>query len=209
MSKDPAVLLYTSDFLTGTILMTDEQVGKYIRLLCIQHQKGQLSENDMLKICGSYDNDVFDKFEKTKDGKYYNKRMQQEAEKRRAYSESRRKNRTLKTKKPKKDMKNISKTYVNHMENENEIENIIRKYNELCEKSFTVTPDRRNKISTLLKKGFEIKDFEDVIIFKRKEWRDSDMKKHLVPETLFAPSHFENYLDQARNKPTNNSPSWM
>jgi len=31
--KDPAVLFYTQDFLTGTFTMTDEQVGKYIRLL--------------------------------------------------------------------------------------------------------------------------------------------------------------------------------
>ena len=62
MSKDPAVLFYTSDFLTGTTLMSNEQVGKYIRLLCIQHQKGVLSEKDMLKICDSYDEDIFDKF---------------------------------------------------------------------------------------------------------------------------------------------------
>jgi hypothetical protein len=57
MSKDPAILFYTSDFLTGTFTMTDEQVGKYIRLLCLQHQKGSLTEKDMLKICKTYDNE--------------------------------------------------------------------------------------------------------------------------------------------------------
>ena len=46
MSKDPAVLFYTSDFLSGTFTMTNEQVGKYIRLLCLQHQKGRLTEKD-------------------------------------------------------------------------------------------------------------------------------------------------------------------
>jgi len=30
--------------------MTDEQVGKYIRLLCLQHQKGYLTEKDMISI---------------------------------------------------------------------------------------------------------------------------------------------------------------
>jgi len=30
MAKDPAVLLYTQDFLVGTITMTNEQRGKYI-----------------------------------------------------------------------------------------------------------------------------------------------------------------------------------
>ena len=116
MSKDPAVLFYTSDFLTGTTLMSNEQVGKYIRLLCIQHQKGVLSEKDMLKICDSYDEDIFDKFEKTEEG-YFNKRMRDEFEKRKKYSESRANNR-----KKKEDMKNICNSYVEHMEIENENE---------------------------------------------------------------------------------------
>jgi len=116
MSKDPAVLFYTSDFLTGTTLMSNEQVGKYIRLLCIQHQKGVLSEKDMLKICDSYDEDIFDKFEKTEEG-YFNKRMRDEFEKRKKYSESRANNR-----KKKEDMKNICNSYEQHMEIENENE---------------------------------------------------------------------------------------
>ena len=113
MSKDPAFLFYSSDFLTGTALMTDEQIGKYIKLLCYQHQMGHLSERDMLKICKTYDEDIFSKFEKDQDGLYYNARLHQEVEKRKAYSESRRQNRT------KKDMNNISNSYVKHMENEN------------------------------------------------------------------------------------------
>jgi hypothetical protein len=121
MSKDPAVLFYTSDFLTGTTLMSNEQVGKYIRLLCIQHQKGVLSEKDMLKICESYDEDIFDKFEKCNEG-YYNARMREEFEKRKKYSESRANNR-----KKKEDMKNISLSYEKHMENENENEDINNK----------------------------------------------------------------------------------
>lgn len=121
MSKDPAVLFYTSDFLTGTTLMTNEQVGKYIRLLCIQHQKGVLSEKDMLKICESYDEDIYDKFEKSEEG-YYNFRMREEFEKRKKYSESRANNR-----KKKEDMKNICKSYEQHMEIENENENLNNK----------------------------------------------------------------------------------
>ena len=45
--KDPAFLFYSSDFLSGTMLMSDEEVGQYIRLLCLQHQKGHLKEKDM------------------------------------------------------------------------------------------------------------------------------------------------------------------
>jgi len=121
MSKDPAFLFYSSDFLTGTLLMSMEQKGKFITLLCIQHQKGHMIEKDMLQICGTYDEDIFSKFKKDNDGKFYNERLKDEVEKRKAYSESRRNNR-----KKKEDMIDISKTYVQHMENENENENVIK-----------------------------------------------------------------------------------
>jgi hypothetical protein len=120
MSKDPAFLFYSSDFLTGTMFMDNEQVGKFIRLMCAQHQKGRLTEKDMLKICGTHDEDIFEKFALDGAGLYYNERLEQEVEKRKAYSESRRNNR-----KKKEDMIDTSLSYVPHMENENENENII------------------------------------------------------------------------------------
>lgn len=110
MAKDPAVLLYTSDFLSGTFSMSNEEVGMYIRLLCLQHQKGKLTEKDMLSICKTYVQDVYEKFE-FKDGFYINKRMYEEAEKRIKYTESRRNNA-----KPKHMKEHMPK----HMENENE-----------------------------------------------------------------------------------------
>ena len=114
-NKDPAFLFYSSDFLTGTMFMSDIQLGKYIKLLCIQHQKGHLSEKDMLNICKRYDKDIFDKFTKDNDGKYYNIRLQKEIDKRRNYSKSRSDNR-----KNKITFENICFSYVKHMENENE-----------------------------------------------------------------------------------------
>jgi hypothetical protein len=115
MSKDPAVLFYTSDFLSGTFTMTNEQVGKYIRLLCLQHQKGKLSEKDMLSICSAYDVDIWDKF-KIEDGAFINERMYNEAVRRQKFSESRRNN----AKSPKND--STSKAYAKHMETETETE---------------------------------------------------------------------------------------
>lgn len=103
MAKDPALLFYTNDFLAGTYTMSDEQVGKYIRLLCLQHQKYELTKKDMMNICKTYDKDIFEKF-KLENGVYYNVRLREEAERRKAYSESRRKNR------------GSEKTYVEHME---------------------------------------------------------------------------------------------
>ena len=119
-NKDPAFLFYSSDFLTGTMFMTDSQLGKYIKLLCTQHQKGHLSEKDMLKICKRYDKDIFEKFTKDDDGKYYNIRLEKEMTKRKDYSKSRANNR-----KNKLTYENICFSYVKHMENENENINTI------------------------------------------------------------------------------------
>ena len=121
MAKDPAFLFYSNDFLSGTYTMSNEQVGKYIRLLCLQHQKGTITERDMMNICGSYDEDIFSKFSQCENG-YYNLRLRDEADKRKAYSDSRRKNK-LKNKLDNQDIFNTSQSYVQHMENENENEN--------------------------------------------------------------------------------------
>lgn len=123
MAKDPAFLFYPGDFNTGTQFFSDEQVGKYVRLLMAQHQHGHLSENQVLIICKSYDKDVMNKFVKDKDGLWFNERLESEIVKRKEYSVSRSKNRTSKS--------NISKTHVEHVENENRNKDI----NELTNKS--------------------------------------------------------------------------
>jgi hypothetical protein len=90
--KAPAFLFYSSDFLTGTILFTDEQVGKYMRLLCLQHQQGHLSERDMFKVCGDKDPDIWGKFEQDENGLFYNERLEKETVRRNNYVDSRKKN---------------------------------------------------------------------------------------------------------------------
>ena len=122
MSKDPAFLFYSSDFLTGTMFLSNEQVGKFIRLLCVQHQKGRLSEKHMLSICKAYDQEIFEMFLKDEDGLFYNERLEAEATKRSTYAQSRRNNaKGIKSnnKQPKAHVKHMPK----HMENENENEN--------------------------------------------------------------------------------------
>jgi hypothetical protein len=114
MAKDPAFLFYPGDFTTGTQFFTDEQVGKYIRLLLAQHQHGHLPEKHMIFICKSYDKDIFSKFIQDPDGLWYNERLEIEMIKRKNYVESRSKNKEGKTKE-----KIISNSYDSHMENEN------------------------------------------------------------------------------------------
>lgn len=128
MAKDPAVLLYTQDFLVGTITMTNEQRGKYITLLCLQHQKEKLTLKDLQTYLTDEDIEVAEKFPIQSDGFYYNQRMYDEAIKRKNYTESRRSNRTKKTNDI--DVKKISKSYVKRMENENEDVNVNETVND-------------------------------------------------------------------------------
>lgn len=119
MAKDPAFLFYPGDFNTGTQFFTDEQVGKYMRLLMAQHQHGHLREDHVIFICKTYDKDVMSKFVKDDKGLWYNERLEIEVNKRKSYVESRSKNKEGKTK-----TKNISFSYDSHMENENENRNV-------------------------------------------------------------------------------------
>lgn len=48
--KAPAFQFYPSDFMMGTIAMTAEEVGGYIRLLCFQWEHGPIPNDDSLLI---------------------------------------------------------------------------------------------------------------------------------------------------------------
>ena len=52
-------------------------------------------------------------------------------------------------------------------------------------------------IRARLKDGFSVEDFKTVIDVKTKKWlNDPKMRDYLRPETLFAASHFESYLNE-------------
>ena len=52
-------------------------------------------------------------------------------------------------------------------------------------------------ISARLKEGYSIEDFKHVIDVKCQDWMDQPkMRQYLNPNTLFAPSHFDVYLNQ-------------
>jgi hypothetical protein len=168
MSKDPAVLFYTSDFLSGTFTMTDEQVGKYIRLLCLQHQKGKLTEKDMLSICKAYDNEIYEKFDQV-DGFFINDRMYNESIRRSKFTESRRNN----AKSVKNDSISVAsaKHMHTHMETETETINVnkdifinnIEPYKNLLNKSYQefidywTEPSKSGKLRYEAQKFFDIK----------------------------------------------------
>lgn len=123
MSKDPAFLFYDGDAAKDVSHMNRIERGCYFDLIQAQRKFGRLSIDiikkilgkdfepcwDSVKICLTYDNDM-----------YFIEWLENSTIKRKEYSENRRKNRLSKNQ---QDTKNISKTYVEHMENEIENEN--------------------------------------------------------------------------------------
>jgi uncharacterized protein YdaU (DUF1376 family) len=52
--KDPAFLMYSRDFLAGTMGMSTHEIGQYILLLCLQHQSGGRLSGKQLKAVAAY-----------------------------------------------------------------------------------------------------------------------------------------------------------
>ena len=92
MAKDPALLFYTSDFLSTTQGLSLEEIGMLIKLLCIQHQNGHLSKKAVKLAVGEATEDVLSFFKLDENGLYYNERLDTEISKRKKFTESRRKN---------------------------------------------------------------------------------------------------------------------
>ena len=125
MSKDPAFLFYSSDFLTGTMFWTNEQVGLYVRMLCAQHQHGGRIDTNVLRTqCDSITNGqlVYAKFKHDALGSY-NERLQVEMEKRAAKSVKAKQ--SVEQRWEKQKNKEIYERNTNVIRSENENENEI------------------------------------------------------------------------------------
>lgn len=143
MAKDPAFLFYPGDWLSGTMYLTHEQKGAYMDLLILQFNCGKFNEaqaKQVLSICFDVAWPMLkQKFVKEGD-LYFNTRLQSEIEKRKSFTESRRKN-AQGVKSPKTDdlkPKAYPKHMLQHMEDENINENLdIKELNENQKKLLT------------------------------------------------------------------------
>ena len=134
MAKDPAFLFYPGDYLRDTAHLTDVQRSMYDTIMCRHMKKICFTYEDLHRQFRNSDPDdiqeLVDVMEEVSPGEYSIEWVRDSIEKRRAYSESRRKNRAKREEKKEKineenekDMNNICKTHVVHMENEIENEN--------------------------------------------------------------------------------------
>lgn len=97
MGRDPAFLMYPGDYVNDTMGFTFEQKGIYFDILCMQFKQGHLILEKIKNLMGQDKFDLNwpvmeDKFLTDKNNLYYNKRMDEEKEKRQNYTESRRRN---------------------------------------------------------------------------------------------------------------------
>jgi uncharacterized phage protein (TIGR02220 family) len=76
---------------------------------------------------------------------------------------------------------------------------IIDYLNEQTGKQFRADSAGNKKyIDGRLNEGYSVEDFKKVIDNKVYEWKGTEQEQYLRPETLFAPSHFESYLNQKK-----------
>lgn len=184
MSKDPAFLFYHQDFFAGVSDMTNEEIGAYVKCMCVQASKGGITEKHMSIICISQDVHITVKKKfvlNIETNLLENIRLKTEIEKRKKYSESRSNNRKSKSTEPKQPVKN-SKTYEKHMENEIENEDVIK--NEVL--------NENEYVKLLLEHGFE----KNLII----EWFVIREKKNVANTTTFFKSFIEEVNRSGKNQ---------
>ena len=110
MKTAPSFPFYPGDFIMGTMLMSAEEVGAYIRLLCFQWEQGHLPDcpTKTARIAGISEkklSPVLEKFHRDDQGKLVNKRLEEVRESREHFLEIQRRNgqRGGRPKKPEKE----------------------------------------------------------------------------------------------------------
>jgi uncharacterized protein YdaU (DUF1376 family) len=92
MAKDPALLWYPSDWISGTHGMTLEEKGAYMELLMMQFNRGHLTTDMVTRVVGQVWGQIQHKFLVDENGLWYNERLDMEKDKRKSFTISRNNN---------------------------------------------------------------------------------------------------------------------
>lgn len=155
MAKDPAMLWYWSDWNSGTSLLSRFLKGCYIDILHAQFNNGHLSLEE-IKIClgadfGSSWPTLQKKFKQDETGLFFNERLELEINKRKNFSESRRKN---VSKRYKPTYVDTSVEHMNiHMENTNRNKDEIKNSLGKSENHLQTTPKIEEVERVFLQQG--------------------------------------------------------
>jgi len=175
MAKDPAFLFYPNDWMGGTMGWTFEEKGAYLELLLMQFNRGHMTTHMIGHVLGQNGGQLWvtiqTKFEIDAEGKFFNKRLEEEQNKRKAFTDSRKNNIKGKNQYSKKEKNkgHMDGHMTSHMENENENENenntlisIDRDKNNkrtyIGEYTGQENPDQENEPQVISKWEAEVKD---------------------------------------------------
>ena len=102
--------------------------------------------------------------------------------------------------------KNSKKATITHDE-ENFVESVVKILNAALSSNFKAeTKATRDCILARKREGFNLSEFESVIVSRKDAWKDDEnMKQYLRPETLFG-NKFEGYLNVAKIKTEEKKP---
>jgi uncharacterized protein YdaU (DUF1376 family) len=134
MAKDPAFLFYPNDWIGGTMGMTFEEKGAYMELLMMQFNRGHMTTHMVGQVVGQIWDKVKDKFTQDEQGMWFNRRLEEEKEKRQKFTQSRRNNisgenqHTKKNKLVDTNQRSYDHHMTSHMEDVNVNENEIDYY---------------------------------------------------------------------------------
>lgn len=180
MAKDPATLWYWNDWQGGTVTLSRHHKGCYMDLLHAQFNTGHMPiEAIKIVLNGDFEDAwkvLKSKFTEDEKGLFYNERLEEVREKRRAFTESRRAN--LLGKKPHKDLHMDT-----HMENEIEIEtkdvNVLKEQKEYTEQIISETLDYWNEFATKngLSTVIKLTKKRTAGIFARNKEKEWDIEK--------------------------------
>ena len=92
MAKDPAMLWYPGDWISGTQGMTFEEKGAYMESLMFQFNNGHMAEHMIGRMVGQLWGQIKHKFKVDSNGLWYNERVDLEKEKRKSFTDSRKNN---------------------------------------------------------------------------------------------------------------------
>jgi len=203
MSKDPAFLFYPGDWLGGTTTFTRAHKGAYMDLLMAQFNNGHMSLQEIKIILGNDFDEMWEsvlkrKFKIDDKGLYYNEKLEKEMLKRKAFTESRKKN-----------LESHKGSHMdNHMENENENRNIdininkekgMEKENIVYQNSFFSVTEKQMEV---YKKAYQ---YIDIIseLKKMESWLISNPEKRKKKYPRF----INNWLSNCKTeKPSEQEP---
>lgn len=99
-----------------------------------------------------------------------------------------------------KEVVKIMPKIIEEKDKYNPIHEIIDNYNRIFSRRLTYNNVANNKlINILLKLGFDVQMFIDVMVSKQTEWEGGDFEKYLVPSTLFAKDNFIRYASNVES----------